>query len=352
MSDTEFDFSSGYGAEASKESSAKKGGNFNKIGYLSLKGKPEDVTLNKDVAVVRFLTDHVPVESNPVPWITVDMHSFVPTKGQPSDWPSGAKWPQSMGAVCRNDKIFKARYGDCYIHTLKKPDGKSFYASGTTWALAVLREEVLGTQDMVDAGQIPPTMVGTVVGVRDKTKKVDSLDAEGKVIEGQTKDVPEIVIVQQKWKNFWSIVQGFAGRYHTVLDRDYFIKRIGHDESTTYQVVPFDPIALPDGTIYDLRRADLMKSKYPDLPDLRTFVADQANDDYYALFFDPSKTATPRKKKDGEAASAVQQSGPATPAPTTSEPSTDHLAALASRISGYPGTTVAPAAASAGMISL
>lgn len=340
--DQDFDFDGAYGGEAAKAGGAKKGSNFDKIGYLTLKGKPEDVQAGRNVAIVRFLTDHVAVESNPIPWITVDMHSFVPTKPKPADWPEGNRWPQTMGAACRNDKIFKVKYGDCYICTLKKGDGKPYYANGTTWALAVLREEVIGTAEMVAAGQIPQEAVGSVVGVRDITKEVAVTDAEGKPVEGQTKRVPEIVIVQQKWKNFWSIVQGFAGRYKTVLDRDYHITRNGHDTDTTYQIVPLDPITMPDGTVYDLRRKDLMEQKYPNLPDLRTFVARQASDDYYALFFDPSKTPPPRTKKDE---GQTGQAGPATPTPQSTEPSSEHLNALASRLGGYqPGQGAAPAA--------
>jgi hypothetical protein len=326
----DLDFTGGYGGEAA-EAGAAKGASFNRTEYFRLDGSPAGVAAGANVGIIRFLSDHVPSESNSIPWITVDMHSMVPTRPKPQDYPEGRTWPRTMSAVCRKDKIFRARYNnECYIHTLKKGDGKPYTAAGTTWALAVVREEVLGTKEMAAAGQIPEAMVGQVVGIRDKMKEIVKTDEKGEPIQGESVFVPEIVIVQQKWKNFWSIVQGFASRYKTVLDRDYHITRKGDDTSTTYQVVPLDPIQMADGTVYDLRRPDLMKEKYPELPDLRMPIAEQASDEYYAKFFDITKPQPSFKKADD-----ASGSGPATPTPTGNEPSTEQLNALASRLTSY-----------------
>jgi hypothetical protein len=355
--DTEFDFSGAYGSQVAQEAARSQGMRFDRPDYFKLDGSPAAVAAGKNSTIVRFLTDHVPVASNPVPWITVNMHSMVRTKAKPADYPEGRQWPTTMSAVCRKDKIFASKGWECVIDSMKKSDGKAQRPSPRTWALAVIREQVTGTQDMVETGQIPPHMVGQIVGTRDKTKEVAILGDDDKPIEGQTKIVPDVVIVQQAWKTFFSILSGFAGVHHTVLDRDYYIARNGTDQSTTYQIVALDPIMRPDGSKYDLRDPEIMAAKYPNLPDLRTFIVDNASDDFYATFFDPNKTAPPRATGANSTAKAAPGAGaqpqaPVAPTVTSSEPNPAALEALRARVQGY-GTAqpaaqpAAPAAAPA-----
>lgn len=369
MTETDFDFTGSEGGAAA-EAAAKSGGKFSKTGYFKLDGSPQGIAAGNHVAIIRLLNEHIRrPDGDPrahavtsaygVPWITVDMHSMVPTKPQPADWPEGRNWPKSMGAVCRNDKVFRARYGDCYICTTKKVvKGKEvqFPAGPRTWALAVLREEVVGTAEMVAQGMIPQTMVGTVVGYRDKTKEVAKM-VDGKD-SGEVEIVPEIVIIQQAWKNFWSSLSGMAARYTTCMDRDYHITRSGNDTTTTYQIVPLDPIVLgennkyglPAGTKYDMSIPELVQALYPDLPDLRPMVAENADDDYYARFFDPSKVSPPIKKEGDDAAApaagAAAPAGPANvPNAPSAEPTGDALAALRARVTQQTGAAPADAAA-------
>ena len=236
------------GAEAAK--AAVKSGNFARTEFFNLK--------DNETAILRFLTD---ADS----WITVDQHQVVPTKGKPPDYPKDARWPEKMGSVCRKDPAFS--YGECYIcdHLV---DGKKVKKpAARQWALACLREEV------VENGQI--------VGYRDKTRKVTIPEKDGK----PEREVEEkaIVVVNMAYKNFFSILEGFAGRYRTVLDRDYWIKRSGDDQSTTYQVVPIDPIQTEKG-IFDLREPEFMARYETDL-NLGEVISERADDQFYAKFF-------------------------------------------------------------------
>lgn len=308
MSVDTFDFTGAMGGDAAEEAAKSTGGRRgNRADYWSVEDGQSDI--------LRFLTDAYPAESNPVAWITVRQHGFVPTKPKPADWEGN--WPSKMGAVCRNDKVFASRYGDCPIdemlETEGKHKGKKRLAMPRTWALAVRREEVI--ED------------GRVVGIRTKTKeiKVGEKDSE------ETKIVPDIVIVNMAWKNFFGPMQGFAGRYGTVLDRDYHITRKGSDASTAYQIVPLDVIEMGDGSKYDLRRPDLFQDKFSDLPDLREIVAYQASDEYYNKFFVTGLGS-------GADGSEKSSEGPANqPSAPSSEPSNDRLAALKSRVQSYGG---------------
>lgn len=287
------------GAEAAKD--ASKGGSFARTQFFGLK--------DQESTILRFLTDADV-------WITVDQHQMIPTKAKPSDYPADANWPERMGSVCRRDPAFS--YGECYIcdflvgqvksgkGVLKKPGGR-------TWALACLREEV--KED------------GKVVGLRDKTREVTIAEKDGQPERTITEKA--IVVVNLGYKNFFSILEGFAGRYGTILDRDYWIKRSGDDKDTTYQVVPMDPIDTERGR-FDLREPEFMQRYKSDL-DLETTISERADDDFYARFFDPRFSSS----KDGkiEATGAV----PDAPAAPSGEVDAERLAALSQRVKGYGG---------------
>lgn len=355
--DMDFDFSGGYGATAGAEAAKEQGIRFDRPGYLSLDGSEAAVAAGKNTDIVRFLSDAAPVEANPIPWITVGMHSMVSTRPQPSDWPEGRKWPRSMGAVCRNDKVFNGKLSPCYIdNNIRREGGKPSRPYPKTWALAVRREEVLGTKEMADSGQIQSWQVGSAIGYRDRTKEVLVTDANGKVVEGETKVVPDIVIVQQAWKNFFSLLDGFYRVYHTVLDRDYLIARTGADQTTTYSIVPMEPIRKADGSVYDLRDPSIFSAKYPDLPDIRKYILSNADDYYFALYFDTTKPQPTKAERDAHSgvsfdppaqavkAEASKAAAPAAAAAPSHEPSQEQLAALKARVMGGMAPATAPAA--------
>lgn len=339
----EFDFTYSEGSEAAREAAKSSNIKFDRTEWFGLDASPAGVASGANRCIMRFLSDHVRVEGQPdlIPWITVDQHSMIPTKAAPPKEPGDDKeraWPKAMGAVCRNDKIFKVRYGDCYICTMKKPDGKKYYPGNRTWALGVLREEVLGDGTPEFGG---PERKGQVLGVRDKTKEVVVVGEDGKIVEGEVKVVKCYVKVNMGWKNFFGPLSGLAGYYHTVLDRDYHILREGTGPNDTiYTFAPMDPISMADGTMFDVRNPDVRAKYYADAPDLRTFVAEQASTEFYQRFFIPGVFT---KAPTGAAAATKTADGPAVvPAAPSSEPSTERLTALKDRIVGY-----GPAAAAA-----
>lgn len=294
------------GAEASAEAS-KGGGQFAKTHYLSIEdGKSE---------ILRFLTDKDD-------WIVVNQHQMVKTKPKPQGFEGN--WPDRMGAVCRADEAFEGMFSDCFIceflvdgKTLKKPGGR-------TWALACLREQVLGDGSPDMGG---PELKGKVVGVRDQVREIAKVDKEGKPT-GETTLEKAIVIVNQGYKNFFSALSGFAGHYGTVLDRDYLVKRSGDDTSTTYQIIPLDPIEVDDkGTKYDLRNPEFLAA-YGDVADLGELVTERASDEFYARFFDTRYSVDKEGKvvASGQAATPEKPSGDVTP---------DRMTALASRVTDY-----------------
>lgn len=295
------------GAEAAKE--ASKSPQFARTSYLSMKDQEEQI--------VRFLTDSDD-------WLTVDQHNFVPTRSKPDDWPKESNWPNSMSATCRKTKLEDGStlFDDCYIcDHMEKPDGKPYRASGRTWALAVLREEV--TDDD-----------GEVLGFRDQTEEVT------KTVDGKEKNVtqPKVVIVNQGYRNFFSILQGFAGRYGTILDRDYFIKREGDSTDTTYQIVPLDPLDADhpetgEEVRFDLREPAFM-AKYTDaMPDLEEVLMEKASEEFYALFFDKTKPQPARR--DSESSDSDSDEPEAKPKPTADVDSDEKVKALAERVKGY-----------------
>lgn len=317
------------GADASADAS-KGGGNFPKTHYFGLS--------DAESAIVRFLTDKDD-------WPVVDQHMNVPTKNQPKDWPDGANWPAKMGAVCRADKALKPVYANgCYIcdnlidgKAVKKP-------SGRTWALACLREEVFGDGTLEMGGQ---EMKGKVVGICDQVREVAILDKDGKPTGDSTKE-KAVVVVNMGYKNFFSALHGFAGHYGTVLDRDYLIKRKGTDETTTYAIIPLDPIDIGQAPAnppnpqfpnrYDLRAPEFAERYKTDI-DLVDLLLDRSSDEFYARFFDKRVESPPLKKKEGDTSVTV------VPEKADNEPSGDRMAALASRVTDY--GAAAPAAAPA-----
>lgn len=339
----EFDFN--YGAEGASEAFAnlKSGGGFRGLSYLSMKDGQSEI--------LRFINDAFKIEDKPerVAWITIDQHSMVPTKPAPQGYQG--KWPTVMGAVCRHAKAFRGKFPDCYIcdGPLRKGDGKKYDASPRTWAIACLREEVMEG--------------GRVIGIRDKTVEVPKFE-EGKQVG--TEQVKALVIVNLGYKNFFSIMEGFAGRYGTVLDRDYHITRKGSGPNdTVYQIAPLDKIPVDDnGRIYDLRDDEFFsRYKVGDgdtaaVPDLRKIVADRASDDYYGRFFDPRVSNAQQQSGDGQQQQAQQPAGATAAPPQGNDVDEARLASLRDRVKGAPTgdapsePAAEPAASSGGMRAL
>ncbi|MFE0490173.1 hypothetical protein [Streptomyces griseoaurantiacus] len=272
--------------QAEKEANVSSGGRRGPD-YLSLK---EDGSST----VLRLLTDHDD-------WIWVDQHSFVPTKPGPKD---AEKWPKAMTSVCRKDRAFAGHYNDCYIcdAKLKNSFGKLASPRVRVWALAIEREIVRGDGSEALGG---PAKQGVVVGIRDKIDEVDELGADGKPT-GVKLQYPRILVINQPMKGFFSHFKALHGLYGTVVDRDFSITRSGTGTDTEYKIVPIDPVADPATGQNLIKPGTPIWEKYLQAVaereiSLDAIVADKASDEYYARFFDPTKSVD----KDGTITTAT-----------------------------------------------
>lgn len=296
-------------------------GGFRSVNYFSLK-KPGDRT------ILRFLLDHDA-------WYTFLVHSFVSTRPRPDFLKSDAKWPKNADAICRQDRKIKHLFDDgCYVCTMKKDDGKSYFPQPRTWALAVEREEVLGTQKMIDDGLVPAenefgqSNVDQVVGYRDVMIEVDETDAEGKSTGSKIK-VPNILVVNQAQTNFFDPMWGFASVYkNTVLDRDYHVTRVGTGRETDYNIAPLDPIPGLDMRTKQADGRTLGQTYIEDYkaPDLLELIERKLEDEHFHRYFDirfpvPQRKSDTSSGNDGASNGAAQNGpSPATPAAAPTQP--------------------------------
>jgi len=316
----------GRGGEAAEQADealhASRSKKFHKVPYLSLK--------DGESQWVRYITDSPQ-------WMWVKQHTGAPTKNPPADYTGN--WPEAMPATCRYDEAFGGYYQDCYICDAKLVNKwkKPCNAVIRLWAIAVLREEVIGTQEMADAGQIDPKKVGFLVGCRDVYREVPVLDADGKDT-GETKQELALVLVNQANGNYFKGLQSAYGTYGTVCDRDFKVERKGESKDTEFYNISGDPTPnLAPGTEKWQRYLDAVEEQKIDLGAIN---ADRASDDYFARFFDPDKTVQSKDSSgDSKAAPASQQQS----APSN-ELNPEQLKAMKERLSGKtPAAAAAPA---------
>jgi hypothetical protein len=341
------DFNISTGGEIAEQENAKMGGGFQAQHWMpTLK--------NEEVIVMRFLTDYPE-------WITVRQHAMVPTKPQPSGW-QGKKWPLSMSASCRRDKLFAGFYSDCYIDGMTKDDGKKYTAPNRTWANACIRDEVKGTQEMADSGKITVNQIGKAVGYKDRIREIEEFDKDGKPT-GQKIQEKDVVIVCMGYENFFQKISGtyesVLAQYGegTILNRDFWIKRKGMGLDTTYIISPLDPTVghdLRDPEIAATYGEVVDSGKRPGVKVISTkviqdIIVQRSTDDYFATFFDVTKEAPAQKNPDGTKVSTEKQSNDAPP-PVQSQESVDAVAyaALQDKIRGF-STADQPDSPSTGM---
>lgn len=355
---TQSRFSRGGGdaIEAEEALSASRGNftSFRKTNYLPTIGKGNKI-------VLRYLLDSDD-------WYYIESHPGAPTKPQPLSWPKDRKYPASMPAVCRYDKSFKADpekgldavYTDCYICDAKLINkfGKECKPVVRVYTLAILREEVLGTQEMATAGQITAEMVGRVVGYRDGTREVEvpKKDDKGEAIKGpdgktvmETIVEPAIIVVNQAVNNYFQGLQSlhgiFSAQGESILDRDFIVQQNNDGKDVEFQHIPLNPTAsLKPGTESWKRFAKAIEEQ-GDSVDIPTILMDRSSDDFFATFFDPTKEAPKREgsssdaKGTSEASSAPEAQQNA--APTNEPANADALAAMRARVRGAGATAPA-----------
>jgi hypothetical protein len=298
---------------------------------------------------VRFLTDEPHL-------IETLQHGMVKTKPAPKDKPADRGWPETLSAVCRHTPVGPDRhpaFPDCYIcDNIRDEKGKKSFAGTRLWGLAVIREPVIGTAEMVTAGQIQPHQVNQEVSYRDKTEEVDELDADNKPT-GKKVQRKVIVIVNMAQANFWSPLMTNRVFFGTIVDRDYLVVRKGakKTQKVQYEFVALNPVYVkhPESgqvVIFDLRDpklAAVYEGQGMDLTKLRKHVARLASKKFYDRFFDPrvevpwseeEETSTPSPDAATVAAQAAGHSAVAEP---SSGPTADQLARMrASLLEGNP----------------
>jgi hypothetical protein len=247
-------------AEEAKKSS------FHRVPTLRIK--------DGDQVCIRFISERT---------VTFGMHSGVDTKPKPAEFKG--EWPKSMFAVCQNDKAFRLRdenreildayeegYGDCYIHAAMKGkkdpkyDTDKSQARVQTFGLAVQRKP---RTDPVS---------GVTVGFDDVTEEFR--DADGAVHR-----VPKVVIIQQTYSNFWAPLKAsmFMGS-QMLTDKDFGITRKENDY-----------LPSPGPQTPDLAPGTPAWKRYEDTLELLGFdlvehLLELASADWYARWFDPSRT--------------------------------------------------------------
>lgn len=302
------------GVEAAQEASKTTSGYTRPINYLSL--------ADDESAIIRILTERKD-------WITVAQHTAVPTKNPPSDY--DGTWPSHMTAVCRKDVAFAGIHKDCWICDagITTKWGKPIGNGARIWAIGVLREEVIGTQEMADAGQIEQHLVGRRAGCSDAMHEINEIGPDGKPT-GRKVMERQFLILNFAWSNFYKHLAGFGDAYGTVCDRDYFVKRVGAGKDTDYVFAPLDPTPnLQPGTerwnekyIVPMQRLEIS---------LGEIITYRASDEYYARWFDPTKAVVDGKVVDVDAAVAAAAAAPAASTQTT-QVDEDKLAALRDRV--------------------
>lgn len=310
----------GKAAEEADEIVRKAGGKqFSKVTYLSIEAD--------DYQIVRYLTDSPD-------WVYVKQHAGAPTKNGPADYTG--TWPTAMPATCRHDKAFAGIYTDCYIcdEGLINKWGRKCNPQIRVWAIAALREEVIGTQEMADAGNIPQERVGFLVGCRDVVRQVEETDDKGDAT-GNTIEELALVVVNQPVNNYFGGLNSAYGTYGSVCDRDFKVERKGVEKDTEYHNIALDKTPnLKPGTEKWARYDQAIADQKLDLGEI---IADKASDDYFARFFDPTKTVETKSGNENKSAPAAQQA-----AAPSNEPDPNRLQAMRDRVKG-----VAPQAAPA-----
>lgn len=333
-----------------------------RAGYFSLKDDGDNM-------IIRFVFDSEPDPANPESgWISTKQHMLIKTKSAPSDKPKDANWPEKASAICRRTPLGANKtpaFPTCYIDGLTNDRGWKETPRVHLWAGAVVREQVVGTEEMAAEGRIHPSQVGKKITI-DKMELVDEVDKSG-TATGRKVWKRKYIIVNMRLDNFFSSLVSFAKFYETALDRDYRIERKGKQgEKSTYVATPLDPFDVtveragqPVQIRYDLREpevaaiyAEEAKAAGVDRQSLLKRVSMMVSDAWYNFYFDPRAEAKWADRPwasgdDNESGSSDDDAPPPPPASlakqqsgqsTVSEPTVgveaDRLAAMRAKVMG------------------
>jgi hypothetical protein len=309
------------GIESAKEASSR-GPSSRMVEFLRL----EDGQL----LFCRFLTDAHEI-------MDAMVHPMYPTKPKPEGYEGN--WPKSISAVCRNTKMGDGSpmFPDgCYCcQHPRMEDGKPRAATARTYGLLVVREEVIsdGTEKFTIPGSNPPQIKpkGQRAGFRDKKREYQAFDFNTNQAVGAIEMIPEVLLVEMGWKNFWSDIEGIAQLFSTVANQEMTIRRTGSGmNDTEYHIVGLgnstydyrDPTVLAKYGIEVLGYDDLGRpiKKYPAHYSIPHLLYNRASDDYYARWIDPTKTVA-------KSAAGVEQVVTKAPAEDVSQASLEAMRA-------------------------
>jgi hypothetical protein len=338
----DLDFATGglIAAERAKAEAAARKSRYDRTFLTSLLSDDGDKTY------LRFLTDEPQ-------WIETKQHGMLKTKSAPKDKPADKGWPETLGSVCRYTLMGADRhpaFSDCYAcDHMTDEKGRKMFAGTRLWALAAVREPVIGTPEMVEAGQIRPEQVGNEVTYRDKTDEVDEIDKEGKAT-GQKIQRKQIVIVNMAMANFFSPLLTQKQFYSTVLDRDFMVVRKGAKgvQRVQYEFAAANPVYVQhpesgEAVIFDLRDpkfAATYEGHGMSMADLRKYIGERMSDEFYRRYFDTRYEVSwnDGRDDDAEGASAkaapsqAQQAGQSLTQEPTSGVTQEQLAAMRAKL--------------------
>jgi len=215
-------------------------------------------------------------------WISMGTHNYIPTKARPDAWPSTSNWPPSMWGVCQNHRTFLNRDAD------DNPiPGDYEEGYGNCWICANLKGQKSGRFDK-DLGRPEqviygiwvvrqPIMEGSnLVGLKDDTIEI-------KLPDGTTAMIPHLVLVVQKWSNFYGAVKTASYRDQTVTNKDFVIER----NKTDYKIsnLGADDKHHPGTDSWKAYEEALALTKF----DLGAYLLEHATPDHYKRWFIPGE---------------------------------------------------------------
>lgn len=251
--------------------------------------------------------------------IPADVHQYIPTKEKPEEC-NWTKWPEQMWGVCPRDKAFRRvdeagnvldeyeeGFGDCYIHGAyagqKSKYGKDMGSPVVvSYGLAVVRKLVYD----------PVTR--KPIGLTDET-------FEFRAPSGDVVTLPKIVIVAQKYGQFWGAVNAtkFLPPY-LITDKDFKVSRKENDLTVTaLAVTPSLQPGTPDWKRYE-QAVELLGASVED------YLLEHAGRNHYAKFFIPGELPEGGyggPSDDDESKDAKAKGGAATTATHPEVPSED-----------------------------
>jgi len=310
MTATELETAPNFNRGITQTSSAKTKSFSPRLEFFSLK--------DGESTGMRFITEGDEL-------INVNMHMSVPTTNPPAGYTG--KWPSSMSSVCRLDGAFNGIYDECYIcqnvDNLKDNWGNTPKPKSRIWALAVVRERVLGDGTEELGGE---KMKGKPIGFTDAMREVEVYGPDGKP-SGEIRIEPRIVVINQALGTFFKNLDAIYQETGSILDRDFIVRRDGSSIDTSYTFIRQDESKLKPGSEGWKRYETALTEQKISLPEI---VGYRASDEYYGRYFVPGGIVTSKPAPAVDVVVSVTEEVEA-----TNDVDTDKLASIRERMKGY-----------------